>query len=182
MAAAVLLLPVQVHNHQVFRLHHPLGKGGGCAENNILPQANGDITVSPGHIAATVQHPADTADLLAYGAFAFQSHSPLFFSRVALALLNYTGICREIEGGSCTNIIQEVLISEFDFHLPEELIAQEPLASRSASRMLHLDRRTGEYHDRRFAEFPDLLRPDDLLVLNNSSVFPARLLGRRAGI
>lgn len=48
--------------------------------------------------------------------------------------------------------------------------------------MLHLDRRTGEYQDRRFAEFPSLLRPDDLLVLNNSRVFPARLLGRRGGL
>ncbi|HEY6968060.1 MAG TPA: tRNA preQ1(34) S-adenosylmethionine ribosyltransferase-isomerase QueA [Candidatus Angelobacter sp.] len=75
-----------------------------------------------------------------------------------------------------------MLISEFDFDLPEELIAQEPLANRSASRMLHLDRRTGEYQDRRFAEFPSLLRPDDLLVLNNSRVFPARLLGRRGGL
>ena len=75
-----------------------------------------------------------------------------------------------------------MLISEFDFDLPEELIAQEPLSNRSASRMLHLDRRTGEFQDRRFAEFPSLLRPDDLLVLNNSRVFPARLLGRRAGL
>ena len=75
-----------------------------------------------------------------------------------------------------------MLISEFDFDLPEELIAQEPLSTRSASRMLHLDRRTGEYQDRRFAEFPSLLRPDDLLVLNNSRVFPARLLGRRGGL
>src|SRR5215472_1098926 len=48
--------------------------------------------------------------------------------------------------------------------------------------MLHLHRRTGEYQDRRFTEFPSLLRPDDLLVLNNSRVFPARLFGRRAGL
>jgi S-adenosylmethionine:tRNA ribosyltransferase-isomerase len=96
--------------------------------------------------------------------------------------VHYTGVSRQIEGGGRTNIIQEVQISEFDFYLPEELIAQEPLADRGASRMLHLDRRTGEYHDRRFAEFPALLRLDDLLVLNNSRVFPARLLGRRAGL
>ena len=75
-----------------------------------------------------------------------------------------------------------MLISDFDFHLPEELIAQEPLADRSASRMLHLSRTTGEYQDRHFVEFPDLLRPDDLLVVNNSRVFPARLFGRRAGL
>ncbi|HEY6250149.1 MAG TPA: tRNA preQ1(34) S-adenosylmethionine ribosyltransferase-isomerase QueA [Candidatus Angelobacter sp.] len=73
-------------------------------------------------------------------------------------------------------------ISEFDFSLPEELIAQEPLANRSASRMLHLRRPEGEYQDRRFVDFPNLLRADDLLVLNNSRVFPARLLGRRAGL
>jgi len=75
-----------------------------------------------------------------------------------------------------------VLISEFDFHLPEELIAQEPLPQRSASRMLHLRRSSGQYEDRKFAEFPKLLQPDDLLVVNNSRVFPARLFGRRAGL
>lgn len=73
-------------------------------------------------------------------------------------------------------------ISEFDFYLPEQLIAQEPLANRSASRMLHLRRSDGRYEDRKFAEFPAVLRADDLLVLNNSRVFPARLLGRRAGL
>ena len=73
-------------------------------------------------------------------------------------------------------------VSDFDFHLPEELIAQEPLAERSASRMLHLRRDAGAFADRRFADFPDLLRPDDLLVVNNSRVFPARLFGHRAGL
>jgi S-adenosylmethionine:tRNA ribosyltransferase-isomerase len=74
-----------------------------------------------------------------------------------------------------------VRISDFDFQLPDELIAQEPLAERSASRMLHLRRDSGEFLDRKFAEFPSLLCPGDLLVLNNSRVFPARLFGRRSG-
>jgi S-adenosylmethionine:tRNA ribosyltransferase-isomerase len=74
-----------------------------------------------------------------------------------------------------------VRISDFDFQLPEELIAQEPLADRSASRLLHLRRDTGDFADRKFVEFPGLLRPDDLLVVNNSRVFPARLFGRRSG-
>ena len=74
-----------------------------------------------------------------------------------------------------------MLVSEFDYHLPEEFIAQEPLADRSASRMLHLRRDSGELQDRRFVEFPELLRPDDLLVLNNTRVFPARLYGHRSG-
>jgi S-adenosylmethionine:tRNA ribosyltransferase-isomerase len=75
-----------------------------------------------------------------------------------------------------------VLVSDFDFHLPEELIAQEALPDRSASRMLHLLRGSGEFADRSFTDFPALLRPDDLLVVNNSRVFPARLYGRRAGL
>jgi S-adenosylmethionine:tRNA ribosyltransferase-isomerase len=75
-----------------------------------------------------------------------------------------------------------VLVSDFDFHLPEELIAQEALPNRSASRMLHLLRSTGRFEDRRFIDLPALLRPDDLLVVNNSRVFPARLFGRRAGL
>ena len=73
-------------------------------------------------------------------------------------------------------------VSEFDFHLPEELIAQEPLKERSASRMLHLWRQSGNFEDRHFTDFPGLLRPDDLLVINNSRVFPARLYGRRGGL
>ena len=74
-----------------------------------------------------------------------------------------------------------MLVSDFDFQLPEELIAQEPLADRSASRMLILDRRTGAYRDSYFREFPRQLRGGDVLVLNNSRVFPARLFGYRSG-
>jgi S-adenosylmethionine:tRNA ribosyltransferase-isomerase len=75
-----------------------------------------------------------------------------------------------------------VLVSDFNFHLPEELIAQAPSADRSASRLLQVERSTGHLSDRGFRDFPGLLRPDDLLVLNNTKVFPARLLGRRAGV
>jgi S-adenosylmethionine:tRNA ribosyltransferase-isomerase len=75
-----------------------------------------------------------------------------------------------------------VLVSDFDFHLPGELIAQEALADRSSSRLLHLSRSTGNFEDRKFVDFPSLLRPGDLLVLNSSRVFPARLYGRRAGL
>lgn len=74
-----------------------------------------------------------------------------------------------------------MLVSDFNFHLPEELIAQEPLAARDASRMLHLQRGTGRFSDRSFRDFPDLLRAGDLLVFNNTRVFPARLYGRREG-
>jgi S-adenosylmethionine:tRNA ribosyltransferase-isomerase len=75
-----------------------------------------------------------------------------------------------------------VLVSDFDFHLPEELIAQEALADRSSSRLLHLSRSSGKFEDRRFTDFPNLLHSGDLLVLNSSRVFPARLYGRRAGL
>jgi S-adenosylmethionine:tRNA ribosyltransferase-isomerase len=75
-----------------------------------------------------------------------------------------------------------VLVSEFDFHLPEQLIAQQPLPDRAASRMLHLDRHSGRFRDAAFREFPGLLRPGDLLVLNNTRVLPARLFGHRGGL
>ena len=75
-----------------------------------------------------------------------------------------------------------MLVSDFDFYLPEELIAQEALADRSSSRLLHLRRASGDFEDRKFSDFAGLLRPGDLLVLNNSRVFPARLYGRRAGL
>ena len=74
-----------------------------------------------------------------------------------------------------------MLVSAFDYHLPEELIAYEPLPDRAASRMLHLRRADGRFEDRSFREFPDCLRSGDLVVLNNTKVFPARLYGRRSG-
>jgi S-adenosylmethionine:tRNA ribosyltransferase-isomerase len=74
-----------------------------------------------------------------------------------------------------------VLVSDFHFHLPDELIAQEPLAARDGSRMLHLRRTGSQYADRRFRDFPELLQPGDLVVFNNTRVFPARLYGRREG-
>lgn len=70
-------------------------------------------------------------------------------------------------------------ISEFDYELPEELIAQQPLEQRDASRMLILDRSTQQLRDGHFSEFPTLIRPGDLIVVNNTRVFPARLLGKR---
>ena len=72
-----------------------------------------------------------------------------------------------------------MLVSDFNYHLPEELIAQEPLADRSASRLLHVGQ--DRLQDGWFRNFPDLLRSDDLLVFNNTKVLPARLLGRRSG-
>ena len=72
--------------------------------------------------------------------------------------------------------------SYFYFELPEELIAQTPLERRDASRLLHLDKETGEIEHRHFYDLPKYLRPGDCLVLNDTRVLPARLLGcRRSG-
>ncbi len=69
--------------------------------------------------------------------------------------------------------------SDFFFNLPEELIAQTPLEQRDASRLLHLDKKTGEIEHRHFYELPQYLHKGDCLVLNNTRVLPARLLGCR---
>ena len=69
--------------------------------------------------------------------------------------------------------------SDFYFDLPEELIAQTPLERRDASRLLCLDKTSGAMEHRVFSELPELLRPDDCLVMNDSRVLPARLLGAR---
>jgi S-adenosylmethionine:tRNA ribosyltransferase-isomerase len=74
-----------------------------------------------------------------------------------------------------------VLVSDFNFHLPDELIAQEPPPDRDGSRMLHLQRGTGAWKDSLFRDLPELLLPGDLVVFNNTRVFPARLYGRREG-
>lgn len=70
-------------------------------------------------------------------------------------------------------------ISEFDFDLPDELIAQQPIEPRDASRMLVVDRKTQTYRDGAFAEFPKFFEAGDVIVINNTRVFPARLLGHR---
>jgi S-adenosylmethionine:tRNA ribosyltransferase-isomerase len=88
-----------------------------------------------------------------------------------------------------------MLVSEFQYELPPERIAQEPLADRAGSRLLHLIRPNQHQlssrdrmeslrmrQDLAFGQFPSLLRSDDLLVVNNTRVFPARLYGRRSGV
>jgi S-adenosylmethionine:tRNA ribosyltransferase-isomerase len=68
---------------------------------------------------------------------------------------------------------------DFSYHLPEELIAQRPLADRAASRLLCLDGASGTIAHRQFRDLPSLLQPEDLLVFNNTRVLPARLWGRK---
>jgi len=72
-------------------------------------------------------------------------------------------------------------LDDLSYDLPQELIAQKPLERRDASRLLLLERAGGALRDRQFHELPDLLRGDELLVLNNARVLPARLFGRRRG-
>ena len=73
--------------------------------------------------------------------------------------------------------MSELRKSDFYFDLPQELIAQDPLADRTASRLLVLHRQTGEVEHHTFREITDYLRPGDCLVLNNTKVIPARLMG-----
>ena len=70
-----------------------------------------------------------------------------------------------------------MLISEFDYDLPEELIAQNPLEHRETSRMLTINRAAGEFRDGHFHQLSRFLKKGDCLVLNNTKVFPARLFG-----
>jgi S-adenosylmethionine:tRNA ribosyltransferase-isomerase len=75
-----------------------------------------------------------------------------------------------------------MLVSDFHYDLPEELIAQQPPMVRGSSRMLTLDRHTGAFADHNFADLPSLLKPGDLLILNDSRVIPARLFATRGGL
>ncbi len=72
-------------------------------------------------------------------------------------------------------------LSEFDYPLPTDLIAQRPLAERDASRLMVLDREAQTIEDQAFRQIPEILRRGDLLIFNNTKVIPARLLGRRLG-
>ena len=69
--------------------------------------------------------------------------------------------------------------SDFNFDLPQELIAQTPIEKRDASRLLVLDKESGAWEHRHFFDLPEYLRPGDCLVLNDSRVLPARLIGKR---
>jgi S-adenosylmethionine:tRNA ribosyltransferase-isomerase len=77
------------------------------------------------------------------------------------------------------SIDKKLRIDDFDYELPQELIAQEPLEDRAASRLMVLDRHTGSVDHRMFRDLPSLLQPGDLLVMNDSRVIPARLRGHR---
>jgi S-adenosylmethionine:tRNA ribosyltransferase-isomerase len=70
-------------------------------------------------------------------------------------------------------------VRDFDFDLPADLIAQEPAGQRSAARLLHLDRSTGSIAHSTIGELPKLFQPGDVVVVNNTRVFSARLIGRR---
>jgi S-adenosylmethionine:tRNA ribosyltransferase-isomerase len=73
-------------------------------------------------------------------------------------------------------------LSDFDYTLPAELIASHPVQPRDQSRLMFVRRATGQISHHAFTELPELLRPADLMVFNNTKVFPARLLGRRLGL
>jgi S-adenosylmethionine:tRNA ribosyltransferase-isomerase len=77
-------------------------------------------------------------------------------------------------------LYENMRVSDFNYELPPELIAQEPLPERGASRMLVMARATGRCELRTFREFPEFVRAGDVLVLNDTKVIPARLFGRRA--
>jgi S-adenosylmethionine:tRNA ribosyltransferase-isomerase len=77
-------------------------------------------------------------------------------------------------------VAQDIKISEFDYELPLELIAQTPIEPRDASRLLVVQRQRGTFEHRHFRDIGEYLRPGDLLIANQSRVIPARLLGRRA--
>src|SRR3954451_2954310 len=92
--------------------------------------------------------------------------------------------CRDVvreepRSASSTNIRRQMDVRDFDFDLPAELIAQEPPAVRGGGRLLHVNRQTGSIAHTRVTALPDLLHAGDLVVVNNTRVFPARLLGRR---
>ena len=69
--------------------------------------------------------------------------------------------------------------ADFDFHLPEELIAQTPLEKRDASKLLIVNRETGKMQDKHFHSIIDMLEPGDALVMNDTRVLPARLYGQK---
>jgi S-adenosylmethionine:tRNA ribosyltransferase-isomerase len=102
------------------------------------------------------------------------------FVWTALRLPSAIGFRLHREEGTGAEL-DTVRVEEFDYCLPENRIAQEPLAERDASKLLVLHKESGRIEHRVFREIVEYLRPGDLLVLNNTKVIPARLVGRRQG-
>ncbi len=123
--------------------------------------------IIPQLFTATFVADKSLLSLLASGA-----RQPSGFQFVCLACLNRFAARLPIS----------MLLDELDYRLPRHQIAQRPLERREASRLLLLERVSGVFEDRLFTEFPSLLRGDELLIVNNARVIPARLFGRRAGI
>lgn len=88
----------------------------------------------------------------------------------------------ERQTGVAAKLAVLMRLDELDYHLPPEQIAQRPLDRRDASRLLLLDRKSDLFEDHKFLDLPELLAGNELLVLNNARVIPARLFGRRAGV
>src|SRR5512139_3523936 len=80
-----------------------------------------------------------------------------------------------------SSVSDQLRLSDFDYELPEKLIAQAPAEERDRSRLLVLDRRSGAVRHRVFAELVEHLRPGDLLVMNDTKVFPCRVPARKSG-
>jgi S-adenosylmethionine:tRNA ribosyltransferase-isomerase len=106
----------------------------------------------------------------------------LFLAFLVKELTRRTMVCFPCASGFAVKLPPHMRLDELDYHLPREQIAQRPLDRREASRLLFLNRTSGVFEDRSFTDFPGLLRGDELLVLNNTRVIPARLFGRRAGV
>ncbi len=107
---------------------------------------------------------------------------PLFLGFWINVLPYEQRVCLTYVGRFAVKLPLPMRLDELDYHLPREQIAQRPLDRREASRLLFLNRTSGVFEDRSFTDFPGLLRGDELLVLNNTRVIPARLFGRRAGV
>src|SRR5258708_1379946 len=106
----------------------------------------------------------------------------LFLAFLVKGPTRRTIVCFAYASGFAVKLPARMRLDELDYPLPQEQIAQRPLEHREASRLLLLDRSSGVFEDGLFTEFPSLLRGDELLVINNARVIPARLFGRRAGV
>jgi S-adenosylmethionine:tRNA ribosyltransferase-isomerase len=100
-------------------------------------------------------------------------------SKLLNATLNRDEVWKRLMGLAAKGVDAEVRTVEFDYELPPELIAQTPIEPRDSSRLMVVERQTGEILHKRFYDLPEFLRPGDLLVHNESRVIPARLFARK---
>ena len=159
-APATELATMLIDDDQVVGLHHALAHDRGRAQQRAVGHAHGEVAVGCRHHATLMQHFAEAHDVVAVLLYRFHAVSPRpptlrrSLIRYRIAFVSQGKVDRSRNSAGPLGHNRCVLVSDFDYHLPEELIAKQPLADRADARMLHLDRDAGGLRGSQLSRVP----------------------------